>query len=69
MKNDKNIEKNLNNFFGIDEKDMKKVGNSPNISMKETNYSQFIKIQREMDDIKNKLKNGKYNPITNQSYF
>jgi len=76
IKNDKALEKSLNNFYGVEEPDKnagfmarpKKVETSPMRNMQETNYSQFLKIQREMDNLKNKLKNGKFNPLTGEKY-
>lgn len=76
VKNDKNLEKNLNGFFGVDDSvknpnptgKSTRIETSPSRNMLETNYSQFLKIQREMDDIKSRLKNGKFNPLTGEKY-
>lgn len=72
VKNDNYFEKNLNSFFAIEENSslQKKINNSPVKNMQETNYSQFLRLQREMDILKrNKLKKSGYNLINNNSYL
>ena len=61
-----NFDKNLNNFFGIDSRKNSGINFNQGSPLRVTNQSNLLRMQREMDVAKNKLR---FNPITNQPYY
>lgn len=61
-----NFDKNLNNFFGVDSRKNSGINFNQGSPFRVTNKSNLLKMQREMDVAKNKLR---FNPITNQPYY